>query len=91
MPISNVNHTVDIIFTYEEISEILKEKAHQQPSVQKMIFDTISVDWDDKECNHSEDNFEFWSKKCNHSEDNFVTVNRKSIPTFTLHFKSEGS
>ena len=77
MPISNINHTVDIIFTSKEISEILKEKAHQQPSVQKMIFDTISVDWDDKECNHS--------------EDNFVTVDRESIPAFTLHFKSEGS
>jgi hypothetical protein len=77
MPISNVNHTVDIIFTSGEIAEMLEEKASQLPSTQKMIFDTISVGWDDKECNHS--------------EDNFVTVDRKSIPAFTLHFKAEGS
>ena len=77
MPIANVNHTVDIIFTSKEISEMLEEKASQQPATQRMVFDTISIDWDGKECNHS--------------EDQFVTVDRKAIPAFTLHFKAEGS
>jgi len=85
MPISNINHTVDIIFTSKEISEILKEKAHQQPSVQKMIFDTISVDWDDKECNHSD------RLLVEEPEEQLVTVDRDAIPAFTLHFKAEGS
>ena len=77
MPISNVKHTVEIIFTSGEIAEMLEEKANQLPSTQKMVFDTILVDWDGKECNHS--------------EDQLVTVDRKAIPAFTLHFKAEGS
>ena len=77
MPISNVNHTVEIIFTSGEISEMLEEKASQLPSTQRMVFDTILVDWDGKECNHL--------------EDKLVTVDRKAIPAFTLHFKMEGS
>ena len=85
MPISNVNHTVDIIFTSEEIKELLKEKANQVLSNQRMVFDTISVDWDDKECNHSD------RLLVEEPEEQLATVDRNAIPAFTLHFKSEGS
>lgn len=85
MPISNVNHTVDIIFTSDEIKELLKEKANQVLSNQRMVFDTISVDWDDKECNHSD------KLLVEKPEEQLATVDRNAIPAFTLHFKAEGS
>ena len=85
MPISNVNHTVDIIFTSEEIKELLKEKATQGLSKQRMGFGTISVDWDDKECNHSD------RLLVEKPEEQLATVDRNTIPAFTLHFKAEGS
>lgn len=85
MPISNVKHTVEIIFTSGEIAEMLEEKASQLPSTQRMVFDTISVDWDDKECNHSD------RLLVEEPEEQLVTVDRDAIPAFTLHFKAEGS
>ena len=43
MPESNIIHTVDVVFKSEEILELLKEKSSHLSSVNKMVFDTITV------------------------------------------------
>jgi hypothetical protein len=43
MPESNIIHTVDVVFKSEEILELLKERSSHLSSVNKMVFDTITV------------------------------------------------
>tara|TARA_R100001086_G_scaffold249551_1_gene189673 strand:+ start:1444 stop:1689 length:246 start_codon:yes stop_codon:yes gene_type:complete len=81
MPLSNIKHTVDIIFTPEEIKEILIEKASQLCSTNKMIFNNISINWKIRP----------GTQDIHTSEDVMIRINKKDIPGFKLHFKSEAS
>ena len=75
MPKSNIKHTVDVIFKPEEVIELLKEKASYLSSVNGMVFDTVTVNFDDSD----------------HKLLKGLPGIIKYVPGFTIHYKAEGS